>query len=278
MANKTEAEIIDEHFGQYMRYSKGIVRALGIMTEGRKEQTKLIVLWGASGTGKSQWAQEYVKDKRAYYVMQPTDKLWWDGYDGHEVIIIDEFYGWIRRAAMQRLVDKLPYKVETKGGSVDIRATLVIITSNQDPTKWWKMGLEDQMERRMAPGIGEVYHVTAPLWEVPLEEQRDPRYAEEWVPGGVRAPPPPHFIAPPERMPFVPARLFPPVGAPRTPGELVHSPILQRRRLEALRPSPLAVPEGWMVGDILPIVDGHVIGTPEAMPLETEEEFDLSMY
>jgi len=36
-------------------------------------------------------------------------------------------------------LDRYPFKVEIKGGSLHFRAKYIYITSNQDPTEWYDM-------------------------------------------------------------------------------------------------------------------------------------------
>lgn len=92
------------------------------------------VYWGDTGTGKSRTAWEeagldaYPKDPRT---------KWWDGYQGHDNIVIDEFRGGIDIAHVLRWFDRYPVLVETKGGSVPLRATSIWITSNLDPRNWY---------------------------------------------------------------------------------------------------------------------------------------------
>ena len=44
---------------------------------------------------------------------------WWDNYAQEEIIILDEFYGWLPYCEMLRLLDRYPCQVETKGGSIN---------------------------------------------------------------------------------------------------------------------------------------------------------------
>lgn len=116
----------------------------------RSWKTEVVVYWGPPGTGKTRRAQ-FEAGSNAYWLRKPISKngaLWFDGYEGQEVVVIDEFYGWIARDFMQRMCDRYPLMVEIKGSAVHFLSKKVIITSNQDPKDWWKIGL-GAMERRI---------------------------------------------------------------------------------------------------------------------------------
>ncbi len=107
----------------------------------------------------------------AYWVRKPQNNggLWFDGYDGHANVVIDEFYGWISRDLMCRLCDRYPLLVDTKGGAVSFLAKKIWITSNQSPVMWWqKVGL-GPMERRLSVPNGEVVNLTQ-MWFPPAAD------------------------------------------------------------------------------------------------------------
>lgn len=119
--------------------------------EPRKEKPKVICLWGESGSGKSRTAREITKDLRTY--VKNTDTKWWDGYDGHEAVIIDDFRGsWWNMCYMLGLLDRYSFQVENKGGIRQMKALVIVITSINHPKNWWNMGPEEpvtQLLRRI---------------------------------------------------------------------------------------------------------------------------------
>jgi len=177
------SDVANEHFGDFLRYGRGMREYLQVNRKPRNWQTTLIVYFGPPGTGKTQrCVQEAGED--AYWLPQPHNGggVWFDGYDGQENVVIDEFYGWIPRSLMQRMICSAPLLVQTKGGMVPFLAKRIWITSNQKPSEWWKIGL-GAMERRMVPPVGEVYHVTEALYDIcdplvslTIEELSPPHY------------------------------------------------------------------------------------------------------
>lgn len=98
----------------------------------RKRDWKPEVKWyyGATGTGKSRKAYEECSDP---YTAGETNK-WWQGYDAHEEVIIDDFRkDFIKFHELLKLLDRYPYLIECKGGSRQFLAKKIIITSPYHP-------------------------------------------------------------------------------------------------------------------------------------------------
>nr|WDW25911.1 MAG: replication-associated protein [Canine stool-associated circular virus] len=96
---------------------------------------ELWVLYGESGSGKSRFVNEHWPD--AYW--KTPYSQWWDGYAGHETVVLDDFKDdWMRLTDFQRLIDYYPLWVEIKGGSLPMMATRYVITSNVDPEEWYQ--------------------------------------------------------------------------------------------------------------------------------------------
>jgi hypothetical protein len=79
------------------------------------------------------------------------------------VVIIDEFYGWLPYDLLLRLCDRYPLLLETKGGQVQCSANTVIITSNLNPSQWYKNVYHKALYRRITtilfmPKLGETIH------------------------------------------------------------------------------------------------------------------------
>ena len=80
---------------------------------------------GSSGHGKT----EAVFNEFGTEVFSPINYKWWDGYDGHEVVLIDDFRkDFCKFHELLKLLDKYPYRVECKGGSRQMKALTIIIT------------------------------------------------------------------------------------------------------------------------------------------------------
>ncbi len=164
-------KVADAHFPCYIRNHRGIEKySMLAQTKLRSWETHTSVYWGPPGSGKTKRAL-FEAGESSYWLSKPGkgQQVFFDGYDGHEVLVIDEFYGWIPRGLMQSICDRYPLNVHTKGGMVPFLAKKVIITSNTDPREWWSnIGL-GPMTRRLTDPLGEIVHMNGPVWQSPLE-------------------------------------------------------------------------------------------------------------
>ena len=116
----------------------------------RKRRWMPVVKWfyGTTGTGKSKAA--YEESNEDVYTTGKTIK-WWEGYDANEHVIIDDFRSdFCCFHELLKLLDRYPYRVECKGGSRQLLATQMIITSAYHPRDVYE-GIEDiqQLIRRI---------------------------------------------------------------------------------------------------------------------------------
>lgn len=91
---------------------------------------------GETGCGKSRKARE---DSPGAYIKNPNVK-WWDGYNGEEVVIIDDFdkYQVGQGGDMKRWLDRYAFQAEFKGGMEMIRPRKIVVTSQYTPQEIWE--------------------------------------------------------------------------------------------------------------------------------------------
>lgn len=188
---RSEADIAqdDDLFPVWARHHKIIPRYKMFRSEHQRNwQTEVVVYWGPPGSGKSRRAMAEA-GPGAYWLPKPSSNsapLYWDGYEGQEHVVIDEFYGWMPRDTMQRVVDRYPLTVACRGYSTPFVAKKVWITSNQPPDKWWKIGL-GSMERRLKAPIGTIELIgEAPAPELVLTPNG--AHLGSYIPPAVSAP------------------------------------------------------------------------------------------
>ena len=93
---------------------------------------EVIVLWGRTSVGKTRRAYE-----EGAYMFNPGGTEWWDGYDGEDVLCIDDFYGQIQNARMLQLLRGYQCRLPVKGSFTYAQWTKVYITSNCHPDEWY---------------------------------------------------------------------------------------------------------------------------------------------
>lgn len=99
-----------------------------------KRTWKPRVMWfyGPTGCGKTRRAMEESKDP---YVSGKNLK-WWEGYDAHADVIIDDFRkDFCTFHELLRILDRYEYRIEVKGGSRQLLAKNIWITSCFPPDK-----------------------------------------------------------------------------------------------------------------------------------------------
>lgn len=139
----TDLEIWDEHFASMLRYHKGlsVYRSLKNKCRDPARAPTVYVLTGPPGTGKSRWWAEHFAPADTYVLPRPSNSMdpWWDGYQGQSVVVLDDFYGWIKYSTLLNLLDRYPMSINIKGQALQqLRATTFVITSNQLPDMWYK--------------------------------------------------------------------------------------------------------------------------------------------
>lgn len=121
-----------------------------------KRRFKPTVTWiyGPSGSGKSRFADEtsyaITSDVNDIHTQNCAGK-WWDGYDAHTAVVIDELREtFCNFADFLTLIDRYPQKVEIKGGYRQMRSKYMFITSCFSPWDLWRTNENiDQLIRRL---------------------------------------------------------------------------------------------------------------------------------
>nr|WPT10111.1 rep protein [Duck circovirus] len=135
MAGVPLTEVARKFPTTYVIFGRGLERLRHLIVETQRDwKTEVIVLIGPPGTGKSRYAFEFPAENKYY---KPRGK-WWDGYSGNDVVVMDDFYGWLPYDDLLRITDRYPLRVEFKGGMTQFVAKTLIITSNREPRDWYK--------------------------------------------------------------------------------------------------------------------------------------------
>lgn len=153
-------DIAETHAPVLIKYPRGmqLVRSLLIKPRDGSIIPEVRVYWGATGTGKTLAARTWLPDA---YVWTPDLKGWWEGYDGEEDVIFEEFRGSLMFSTMLMLLDRNSAKVPVKGGHCEFRALRIAICSPLPPESWYpnKCSDQDSLDQLMRR-ITSVEHMT----------------------------------------------------------------------------------------------------------------------
>lgn len=153
MAGDTLQCIIYKHASAYLKYHNGISKMV-IALEGKRDwKPDVTIYWGKPGTGKTANAV-FMCGKEEYFMTH--NPKWWDGYEGHKKVIIDDFDPKLWDINyMLRLLDRYEFRVEIKGGSRSFLAKDIYITSNFNPKDWYKGDKQYEALQRRLDNINE---------------------------------------------------------------------------------------------------------------------------
>lgn len=173
-STKSLKALAEQHPTTYVKYHRGfeaLWTEICSQSRDRSQGVGVCVLWGPTGTGKTKRAYDLASDLQGLlgkqYYVKPSYNMWWDGYRGEPVVIIDEYTGQWPIAYLLLVLDRYPMKLEVKGGTVNLAATTFLITSNVPPAEWYiNASLEQKaaLERRITQNLNvtsleEEYHI-----------------------------------------------------------------------------------------------------------------------
>lgn len=100
----------------------------------RNWKTKVYWFWGPTGKGKSETAWAMCREDGVEPWMSSNNLQWFDGYDRHSHVILDDFRGnQSTFSFLLKLTDKYPLRVQVKGGFVDWCPKVIFITAPDKP-------------------------------------------------------------------------------------------------------------------------------------------------
>lgn len=171
LENKKKVDDIvvsDPHM--YHQYGRTLhkIEDLVMRKKYRTEMTKGIWYFGETGVGKSHRAFENYTPE-THYVWKK--KEWQDDYTQQDIVIINEFRGWIEYDELLTLVDKWPHSLPRRNReNIPFTSKLVIVTSSLKPE-------EIYYKRNERDGIAQLYR------RFEVYECRHDGTTQRWSPG-----------------------------------------------------------------------------------------------
>lgn len=134
--------LIEEHQAAYARAPRLIGDALTIFGAKRSWMPETVVYYGATGTGKTRRAYEESENPYIH-----SGGMWFDGYDGNECVIFDDFGGSeFKLTYLLKILDRYPMRVPVKGSFVNWVPKKIWITSNYSPKEWFSQAKDEHVK------------------------------------------------------------------------------------------------------------------------------------
>lgn len=148
--SKSLKRVAIDHPSVFVKYSRGLREYLRIQTSPTKPTTNVTFIYGPTSSGKCPLHDTFflllikLLLGKSHYLREcypdgywKQNSIWWDDYEGQDVVIVDEFYGWLPFTEMLRLCDKYPLLLQTKGGQARAKFKKIYFTSNTNLNKMY---------------------------------------------------------------------------------------------------------------------------------------------
>lgn len=161
----------------YVKYSTGLAKLDFMMRQKKAQQWRTVtvhVIYGSTGVGKTRSALQQGQELGTTFLMRKDagKTMWWDGYTGQKVLVLDEYHGnWMPYKSILGVLDGHPYRCPVKGSHVWGEWETVLITSCREPHGWYERTEYTELDRR----ITSVTHMDPLRAAMPVSER------EEWT-------------------------------------------------------------------------------------------------
>lgn len=145
--NVSHKDIYDQFPVQAFKYRKGINDAKMLYKPSRDQDTfepDIRLYVGPTATGKT---SSVYKDYPDCWEPGLGDKLWFDGYDGEDTALLDDFSGQFKLVDLLKMLDRWIRRLPIKGAFVWFNPKRVIITTNIHPRSWYAGTNRDEPRR-----------------------------------------------------------------------------------------------------------------------------------
>lgn len=142
---KRKRDVVDEHFGILAKYPKFYTTLTELHRPAARQifcNFEVILHIGDTGLGKTKTVFEaHGEDPEFYVAPLSNGTTWYDGYDRHKIVLLDDFAGaasHVHLDTLLRLLDVYPQTVPVKGGHVWWVPDTIYVTTNILPKDWYR--------------------------------------------------------------------------------------------------------------------------------------------
>ncbi len=160
-------DLLDDHVSIIARYPK-FYQTLTMLNRPQRTTDLVVTLhYGDTGLGKTRTVMdEFGTDPEFYRAPLNNGTMWYDTYDGHTTVLLDDFSGsasHISLCTLLQLLDRYPLLVPTKGSHTWWLPNALHVTTNILPRDWYKWENRGEQYKALARRFHKVYLYYVPL-------------------------------------------------------------------------------------------------------------------
>jgi hypothetical protein len=110
----------------------------------RAEPARVLYLYGETCCGKTTSTIKVLLDLKMSWFKKMPGTMWFDGYTGQDVLVLEEFQSCFTLTAFLSMCDPYPPQLQVKGGTMPNRCKWIIICSNSSPFQQYEKVQEDR--------------------------------------------------------------------------------------------------------------------------------------
>ncbi len=160
-------DLIHDHVAIVARYPKFYQTLTMLCRPERTTDLEVTLHYGETGLGKTRSVMDqFGTDPTFYRSPLNNGTMWWDTYDGHTTVLLDDFTGSASHftlCSLLQLLDRYPILVPTKGGHTWWMPNEVHVTTNLLPKDWYKWENRGEQYKALARRFHKVYLYYLPL-------------------------------------------------------------------------------------------------------------------
>ncbi len=149
LSGKRKRDLLEEHFEVLAKYPKFYDTLQQVSMPVRTTPLQVTLLIGPTGLGKTRMVYDgYVASKELWVCPLSNGTQWYDSYDMHKVVLLDDFAGaasHMSLGCLLRLLDRYPVLAPVKGSHTWWLPDEIFVTTNILPKLWYKW--EGRMEQ-----------------------------------------------------------------------------------------------------------------------------------
>ncbi len=146
-------DVLDNYPNECIKYFKQTKEIINLYKKKETNHFRTVhcqAVVGPAGSGKTRLVYDKFGYDNVFKLDQSDgDRLWFDGYNGEAVLLIDDFYGWIKYGMFLNILNGYPLRLPVKGSFCYANWTKVWITSNDNIETWYSRGYTAALNRRL---------------------------------------------------------------------------------------------------------------------------------